>query len=157
MKTLKSLFLLAMIPFLGLFYFSCKKEDPELVKEATSFALTEGGGQSAIVNTELPDKIVVIVKDQFGNAFQGAMVDFTVTEGMVSSASGLSDALGEVEVSWTIGATVGEQTLTVKAFKVDGTTPLQGSPLSVKAILITSSAVVKPCNTFLMPLSNRPP
>ncbi len=101
------------------------------ILEATSIELVSGGSQTGNIGTALPNPLVFIVKDQDGNSFQGVTVNFTVGEGSVSSASETSDANGNVSVTWTLGSTEGTQTLTVSAFKSDGTTDLAGSPLQV--------------------------
>ncbi len=103
-------------------------------KVATSIELVSGGDQTAEAETNLANPVIVKVKDQNGIAFPGATVNFAVTEGSVSSATAISDASGNVSVSWTLGPTAGTQTLTVTAVKADGTTPLTGSPLAINAI-----------------------
>jgi len=109
-------------------------------KKATSIELVSGGDQTADVETALANTIKILVKDQNGDAFAGAAVDFTVTEGSVSSASEITDASGNAFVSWTVGATAGTQALTVSAFKADGTTPLTGSPITVNATCLVKEA-----------------
>jgi hypothetical protein len=74
-----------------------------------------------------------MVKDQNGNAFANATVNFDVTEGNVSSNVEKTDIEGSVSVTWTLGSTIGIQTLIVKAYKADGITELTGSPLSITA------------------------
>ena len=98
-----------------------------------SLALVSGGSQTAQVETALANPVTVQVKDTNGNPFTGATVNFATTDGSVSAASGVSDANGNVSVNWTLGATVGTQNLTVTGFKADGTTPLDGSPMTVTA------------------------
>ncbi len=98
-----------------------------------SLALMSGGSQTGQVETVLTNPIIVIVKDTNGNPFAGATVNFATTDGSVSSSSGVSDANGNVSINWTLGATVGTQNLTVTAFKADGTTPLDGSPMTITA------------------------
>lgn len=100
---------------------------------ATSIELVSGGDQAAFVENALALPIVVIVKDQNGDVFEGANVVFTTTEGAVSSATATTDVNGNAEIAWTLGATVGEQSLTVTGIKADGNTPLDGSPISVTA------------------------
>ena len=80
------------------------------------------------------------MKDQNGDAFAGAAVNFAVTEGSVSSASEITDASGNASVSWTLGSTAGTQALTVTAFKADGTTALTGSPITVNATALVKEA-----------------
>ncbi len=101
--------------------------------EAESIELVSGSGQTANVETVLADSVKVLVKDQNGNAFSGATVNFEVSEGSLSSASKTTDSDGYASVKWTLGSTEGTQTLTITSFKADGTTPLTGSPVDVQA------------------------
>lgn len=138
---MKSKTILLAIPILaltGLFmlFSSCGDEDPDPIVPvplATSLSLVSGGSQAAKVESLLAGPIEVVVKDQDGKAFPGEKVNFTVTEGSVSSGTATTDANGKASVTWTLGATVGNQTLTVTAFKANGTTALSGSPLTVTA------------------------
>ncbi len=121
---------------LALVFISCSKdEEPAKTNDpaaATSITL-KGNGQSAEVETALTSPVEVLVNDQYGNPFKGTTVNFVVTEGSISSATAKTDSAGKASVNWTLGASVGTQTLTVSAIKVDGTTALNGSPLSVTA------------------------
>ncbi len=131
----KSLILTTVIIFfitISILNFACKKDKPEPLV-ATSIELVSGSSQTAQVSTTLSSSIVVLVKDQDGNAFKGATVKFAVAEGSLSATTGTTDANGKATVNWTLGASEGTQTLTVTAFKADGTTALTGSPISVKA------------------------
>jgi len=94
---------------------------------ATSIELVSGSDQTAIVETALTSPVVVIVKDQNGDAFAGTEVSFAVTEGSVSAATGTTDADGQASVTWTLGTTVGTQTLNASA------TGLTGSPVAFSA------------------------
>jgi len=114
----------------------------EIILEATSIEFSGGDGQSAYINMPLPSLVSVVVKDQFGNAFQGATVNFSVTEGSVSSATVITGASGFASVNWTLGPTAGTQTLTAKAFKADGTTELSGSPVTVTATANIKEAAI---------------
>ncbi|RLD35332.1 MAG: hypothetical protein DRI73_02690 [Bacteroidetes bacterium] len=109
-------------------------------KKATSIELVDGEDQTADAGTVLANSIKILVKDQNGDAFAGAAVNFAVTEGSVSSASEITDANGNASVSWTLGSTVGTQALTVTAFKADGTTALTGSPITVNATCLVKEA-----------------
>ena len=100
---------------------------------AESVDLHAGGGQSAIVETTLTNPVELVVKDQNGDVFEGTIVNFSVAEGSVSSATARTDASGIATISWTLGASEGTQILTATAFNADGTTPLTGSPISVVA------------------------
>lgn len=109
-------------------------------KKATSIELVSGEDQTADAGTVLANSIKILVKDQNGDAFAGAAVNFAVTEGSVSSASEITDASGNASVSWTLGSTAGTQALTVTAFKADGTTALTGSPITVNATALVKEA-----------------
>ncbi len=109
-------------------------------KKATSIELFAGEDQTADVGTVLANSIKILMKDQNGDAFAGAAVNFAVTEGSVSSASEITDANGNASVSWTLGSTAGTQALTVTAFKADGTTALTGSPITVNATALVKEA-----------------
>lgn len=107
---------------------------------ATSIELVSGGDQTADVESALENPIIVVVKDQDGDVFPGATVFFAVAEGSLSSSSETTDANGNASVTWTTGSTIGQQTLTVTAFKADGTTALTGSPLTVNATGVAKDA-----------------
>ncbi len=102
--------------------------------EATSVELYTGGNQNGYAGYQLSNPIKVRVKDQYGIPFTGSTVNFSVTEGSVSSESVITDSYGLATVTWTTGATIGTQTLTVTAFKEDETTALTGSPLTINCI-----------------------
>ena len=144
MKNRSSVFtiLIALIAVIGIFFTACKKEETEPLK-ASSIELLSGGNQTAQAELTLQNPVVIIVKDQNGDAFAGATVTFAVSEGSVSSATAKSNNEGKVSVNWTLGSTVGTQTLTVTAFKADNTIPLTSSPLSVTATATEESLVAK--------------
>ncbi len=122
-----------LLTVLGIFFTACTKDDPVPEIVATSIELVSGDNQTAQIETALTNSLVVLIKDQDGNAFKGATVAFAVSEGSVSVATATTDAEGKATVNWTLGATVGAQILTVTAFKADGITALTGSPISVTA------------------------
>ncbi len=101
---------------------------------ATSIELVSGDSQSALASTVLSNPVIVIVKDQNDDAFEGAVVNFAVSEGSVSSTTATTGSDGKANINWTLGTTLGTQTLTVTAFKAGGTTALSDSPISVKTI-----------------------
>ncbi len=121
---------------ISLLFISCEKNDDntETVSlEATNLELVSGDNQSGDAESTLEQLIVVLVKDQNGNVFQGTTVNFSVSEGNVSQQTATSDENGEASVEWTLGSTEGEQILTITAFKSDGITQINGSPCIVKA------------------------
>jgi uncharacterized protein (TIGR02145 family) len=60
----------------------------------------------------------------------------------VSSAIIITDAEGKAEISWTLGTTMHSQILTITALKADGISPIDGSPLSVTALVASSLELI---------------
>ncbi|HEX7546391.1 MAG TPA: hypothetical protein VF368_06670, partial [Gemmatimonadaceae bacterium] len=96
---------------------------------AASIAINGGNSQTARVNTTLATPLSVIVRDAGGNAVAGVTVQFAILTGggHVSVASAVSNATGVASTSWTLGSTVGKQTVSATA------TGLTGSPLTFSA------------------------
>ena len=86
---------------------------------AAGFTLVSGGGQTAAGLSLLPQPIVVQVIDAFGNAVVGAgrTVTFAAATGggSVSPASTLTNASGQASTAWTLGASVGAQSITASS------------------------------------------
>lgn len=135
----------------GLFVMStsCSKSDddsPQITPEANRIEILSGANQTGIIETELASPIVVLIKDQNGNSFAGATVNFSATQGTISTVSATSDGNGLASTNWTLGAMSGAHDLTATAFKADGVTPLNGSPL-----VITAMATEIPCQSLINP------
>ncbi len=96
---------------------------------AASIAVVAGAGQSGNINSALAQPIIVQVQDLGGNGVAGKLVTFLIVTGggSVSVTSGTSDASGNVSTVWTLGATVGPQSISATA------TGLTGSPLTINA------------------------
>jgi hypothetical protein len=131
MKTTKLVSLFALFVLITI-QFSCSKDDTEKAI-AEKIVLLSGNNQTAYVGVALPNPIEVQVSDQFENPYMNGVVYFSVQEGSLSSESVITDEEGKATVTWTLGASQGEQTLTVEIFDTDGTTHLEGSPIQVKA------------------------
>lgn len=123
-------YIIIVVTGISLLFTSCKKED---VMVATSIELVSGVDLTGEIETTLANSIVVLVKGQDGNAFQDASVSFAVQEGSVSSAKVTTDANGNASIMWTLGATEGDQILTITALNADGVSQLSGSPITVNA------------------------
>ncbi|GGG44444.1 proprotein convertase P-domain-containing protein [Bizionia arctica] len=132
----------------GILFFttSCSNDDDsvEFIPEANRIETVSGANQAGIIETELSNPIEVMIKDQNGNAFTGANVDFSVTDGNLSSITATSDGSGMAITYWTLGSIIGVQQLTATVFQEDGVTPLSGSPL-----IISATATDIPCQTLL--------
>ena len=125
---------LALLTGILLFISSCKKEDPEPpAPVATTVQLVTGAAQTADAGSPLASPVEVIVKDQDGKAFAGAKVSFTVTEGSASSGTVNTNSQGKASIIWTLGSTIGTQTMIVTGYKADGSTPISVSPLTINA------------------------
>jgi hypothetical protein len=88
---------------------------------AAELVKVSGDGQSAAKNAGLGQPLVVRVNDQYGNAVPGATVDWIAAagNGTPSSANTTSDATGNAQVTWTIGATAGGNALKARIAAAD--------------------------------------
>ena len=105
---------------------------------AVSIAANAGNGQTATVNSAVPQPPSVIVRDAAGGPVAGVAVTFAVTQGngTVSGASQVTNTAGIATVGgWVMGPTPGPQALTATS----GT--LSGSPVT-----FTATAVALPSN-----------
>ena len=102
---------------------------------ASSIGLAGGGNQIAAINTQL-DQIVVKVVDANGAGVPGVAVAFAVASGGGSLVvdNGTTDATGLARATWTLGSTIGTQSITASS----GT--LIGSPLSIPATATAPAA-----------------
>jgi len=81
-----------------------------------------GNNQTGPVGATLGQAIVARVLAADGLGVQGVLVTFAVTAGggTLSATTGTSDASGDVSVTWTLGVTLGAQTVTASAAGVTG-------------------------------------
>lgn len=114
---------------------------------ATNISVSSGGGQTGVVGAALALPVVVKVADVGGVGVAGTTVNFAVATGggSLSAASGVSDGAGLVSITWTLGATIGAQSITATA------SGLTGSPLTIGA---TGTAVVPTMVKFTTQPSN---
>src|SRR3712207_2523295 len=64
------------------------------------------------VGRALPGKVVAVVTDVYDNPVPDAVVSFVTRSGSVAPSRAAADTAGRVQVTWTLGAQPGEQTLT---------------------------------------------
>jgi hypothetical protein len=83
------------------------------VAAATSITVASGDRQFGEVGQPLAQPIVVHVSDQNGASIANAAVNWTVLfgGGSVSASSSLTDGNGDASVTWTMGPTVGADSL----------------------------------------------
>ena len=115
----------------------------------STFVRQSGDGQSAVVGRQLPNPLVVKVTDASGNPLEGVAIGWSVTAGggSVSDSNSTTDAQGITSVEWTLGPTLGSQTLSAS---VQGLTPVTfgatglpaGPPATVTIITQPSASAI---------------
>jgi hypothetical protein len=105
---------------------------------ATQMALVSGNSQTAAVNATLSAPLVVIVRDAANAAVAGVTVRWGVASGggSVSAATSTTAANGQAQINWTLGSTIGAQSVTAA---VSG---LTGSPVTFTATATAASSLV---------------
>lgn len=95
---------------------------------AATLSLISGGSQAAVIRSTL-SPIAVKVADANGVGVPNVTVNFAVATGggSIVVTNGVTDAAGFARVTWTLGNTVGSQSITASV------TGLAGSPLTVGA------------------------
>ncbi|TNF28419.1 MAG: hypothetical protein EP319_09010, partial [Deltaproteobacteria bacterium] len=124
---------------------------------AHHFELTQGNNQSAVVNQNVPIKPMVRVVDIVGTPVIDWDVVVTVTSGngSVSQTSLKTNASGFASIDWTMGTTVGTNTIKFSAPIIFGapssmTFTATGTPDAPHNFLLTgaSSFVAGTCNAY---------
>ncbi|MBK9067044.1 MAG: carboxypeptidase regulatory-like domain-containing protein [Gemmatimonadetes bacterium] len=103
---------------------------------ATTIAASAGDGQTATVNAAVATPPAVLVTDQSGNPVSGVSVTFAVASGggSVTGASATTNASGIAAVgSWTLGTTVGANTLTATSGSLTGSPVTFGATATAAA------------------------
>lgn len=100
---------------------------------ASRLVVASGAAQSALASTALPQPIVLRTLAADSVPVPGVVVSFAVATGggTLSVLTDTSDATGTVSTSWTLGTTIGAQSITATAA---GLTP---SPLTIGATAIS--------------------
>lgn len=91
--------------------------DPDYGSPAVGITVVSGGGQPALIGTQLDEPIVFRALDAEGFPVPGISVDFVATpgSGRVEPGRATTDQNGDVAVTWTIGPDPGVQTVLVAA------------------------------------------
>jgi hypothetical protein len=81
------------------------------------FSVVSGNRQKALAGTELPNPIVVRVRDSTGKGVPGRLLNFVVTagDGSVFAGRALTNADGIAQEWWRLGSTPGANRLEVRA------------------------------------------
>lgn len=102
---------------------------------AVAMELVGGTPQTAVAGTPLPNPLVVVVEDEFGNPVPGVQVEWTLSGGgSVSEPTTTTGEDGRASVTRTLGPTTGDQGTQAA---VEG---LDGSPVSFTATATVGSA-----------------
>jgi hypothetical protein len=121
---------LIVIVFTNVFFISCKKDKIESIPAKIEFVNDTGEPLVGNIRSDIPIKVMIY--DQEGNPYEGADVNFSVDEGNIGSSTKSSNSEGIAGNVWTLGITVGTQTLRISAFQADGITHLEGSPMNIE-------------------------
>ena len=128
---------LFFVVFTGAFVLSCSgggssdssptspsKPSTPAAPVVTAISVAGGGGQTARIGSAITTPPSVIVRDQFGAAMVGVVVNFSISGGggSLSANTGTTDATGTAVAGvWTLGKSPGANTLTAQA--VGGANP----------------------------------
>lgn len=127
------------IALLSLLAVACGGADSTGVTTSTSARVANVAVTNAL-NTAVAGQLVpvnVIVTNASGGVVSAAPLTFSITGGGTLSASGLvSDASGLASLQWTMGPTLGTQTLTIA---VTGTSVSASYPISVVPLNVTGT------------------
>lgn len=82
--------------------------------------IISGDGQTAAAGTQLPQPLVVEVRDQSGIPVPNVSVDWSVGQGSVTPTTGLTNGQGRAQTAWTLGSGSANQSATAT---VTGLTP----------------------------------
>ncbi len=112
-----------------------------------SLTLVSGANQTALVNTQFAEPLVVQLRDNNNNPQAGATVNFSVTgPATLSPASAVTNAQGQASVSITAGSSAGLVTIaaTSGTFTVNATMTVQVPPPAISASSFTNAASGQP-------------
>jgi hypothetical protein len=97
--------------------------------------VASGNGQTGQVGLPLSAPIVIAVQDRFGNHVPDVGVHFSTDSGLLADLLVISDAGGEAETSWSLGGTLGSQTMSASALNLTAVqvtaTGIPGPPASL--------------------------
>jgi len=112
---------------------------------ATQMALVSGNNQTGTVGTALASPLVVKVGDASNAGVAGVTVSWAVTAGggAVSAATSVTNASGQAQINWTLGATVGAQAATATVSGMTGSpvtfTATAAAPLATQLALVSGN------------------
>ena len=142
--------LIAAFVFVG-----CGKDSVGPVAVATSVSIAPNVVQTAAVGSVVNPPITFSVKDQNGNIMAGVPVTITVSGGTLTGAPTTTSS-GETSIgTWTLGTTVGVNTVTIKAGDLApitfSITTVAGSPAQI--IVTGGQGQQAPAGSTLSPIT----
>jgi hypothetical protein len=102
--------------------------------DAATIAAAGGNDQTGAAGTALPNPLVVLVTDQFGNPVADVRVEWDAHDGSVDPSSSRTGSDGRAETSWVLGSSTGSQTATASS------EDLEGSPVSFTSTAVAGTA-----------------
>ncbi|HEX6630569.1 MAG TPA: hypothetical protein VF048_05740 [Gemmatimonadaceae bacterium] len=109
---------------------------------AAHVVVASGGNQTGATSAPLPAPVVVRTTDAYDNAVAGVALSFAASAGgSAAPATATTNASGEAQTVWTLGATEGAQTLTVTSGTISATvsaTAQVGGPAFLSAAQVES-------------------
>ena len=95
---------------------------------ASRMAVADGNEQSAPAGSQLPNALVVLVTDDFGNPVAGVPIEWVAEAGKVDPGSSTTGDDGRASTMWTLGSVTGSQAITASSGS------LTGSPVTFTAL-----------------------
>jgi ubiquinone biosynthesis protein UbiJ len=110
--------------------------EPQASRVAKAMVVVSGSGQSAVVNTALPNPLVVRVVDSSSVAVAQQTASFRVLQGggTLSQQTTMSDADGLASVQWTLGKSTADS----QVVEVVGTSSVTGAQLAPVRFVATA-------------------
>jgi Big-like domain-containing protein len=115
---------------------------------ASGVTIVAGDGQTGPVSTELPQDLVVEVRDAGGNAVPSVAVTWVigVGGGSVTPTTSVTDASGRASAAWTLGGSPGPNTVSAVVSGIGvagfGATATAGAPARLQIQIQPSGAAV---------------
>ena len=119
---------------------ACGPDYSVVPSPTASIVVTAGNGQTGTAGAALANPVVVLVTDSTGAPASGISVTWTPGAGSGSvSATATTDAAGHASATWTLGATIGTQILSVRAAGIGTVVATAVVPaFSAKAVTVGS-------------------
>lgn len=104
--------------------------------QPTTIAAESGTGQQGPIHTELPDPLVVLVSDDWGNGVGGVSIQWTVVagEGSLAVDSNETGADGRNAARYTLGGHAGQEVVEAQA-------DLEGSPVQFHLTALANATI----------------